>query len=764
MNESKINEEMCQYLQDISSFYDPLSLDIMVEPVLINGEGTSYDAASLKLWVESCLESRRTVTSPLTGLPFCYPNDVSPNLALKSAITEVSTKVRALAGSGNLEVANENIAFRAIVSRLEGCVKGLSSDIFDDLDALQEMDLMKTLNLKAPQIIVIGDEKDGKSTLLERVVGFPIFPKRKQLSTLCIIRVHLRRRETALSKISVVHRKTGKLDAKYGVKEIPLQSMSETLQLLMDEMETESRSVHKYMPNRKSIISDKEIVVSIQVPYCPNLDVLDLPGLVANPSDAHETTTNLASSVLQNEAGHSIFLLVLKAVNNPSQSLAASLIAKYKLFHKTLGVLTHLDRFQSDDDDETAEQALYHLMSPRNQNFFDLGQPWLGCASKMPPNAQEMTPMHRLLQTERLEQAILEEKFSGFLLEEEPRLGLPVIRAKVTAEFEKFICRHWVADIVSYLSEYFWTLSDSNANLGLPMPYLQQYEEPFQKLTVVFRNFTTPFDFSSMYFFDTQDLKDIIATRSHFVCRNSGWLKLSEAPFWYDKEQLERIKLPSGFIDFDKSFSVIEKTEKEVIKYLKGIVKGIVKHGGKVSSLYIQAVLLESQSNTVYQQNKSGAQYFTGENLKFSFFSFSPDEQVSVLKAKRFDGLLESYKKFIDEAVQAINSAFEIQAYKLIDGVKGELFDISYILEEENIKRRVKVKLDWKMDIRKFGNSLLTKWLGQLLMQMPKLTTWDFPTTCITENVCSKRVELFEKMICAAQTWVALFSLGRKYS
>jgi len=226
-NENK-DDSFQSLLQQISAFYDPLSLDIMVDPVIINGEGISYDASALKMWVQRCYESGLEVTSPLTRVPFKYPDDVSPNVSLKTAIEEVSAQLQARfsTNSTNALASNEPVALRTILSGLEGSVTGISSDIFYDLDSLRDMDLMKTLNLKTPQIIVFGDEKDGKSTLLERVVGFPIFPSRKELSTLCIIRVHLRRRETTISQVEVLNRSTGEVDKKYGVQQIPLQLMS----------------------------------------------------------------------------------------------------------------------------------------------------------------------------------------------------------------------------------------------------------------------------------------------------------------------------------------------------------------------------------------------------------------------------------------------------------------------------------------------------------------------------------------------------------
>jgi len=759
-NENK-DDSFQSLLQQISAFYDPLSLDIMVDPVIINGEGISYDASALKMWVQRCYESGLEVTSPLTRVPFKYPDDVSPNVSLKTAIEEVSAQLQARfsTNSTNALASNEPVALRTILSGLEGSVTGISSDIFYDLDSLRDMDLMKTLNLKTPQIIVFGDEKDGKSTLLERVVGFPIFPSRKELSTLCIIRVHLRRRETTISQVEVLNRSTGEVDKKYGVQQIPLQLMSEVLQKLMDDMVEESVPVDINMPNRKRIISDKEIKVTIQVPYCPNLDVLDLPGLVNNPKDVREATRALADSVIAAESDHSIFLMVVKSLSNASQSLAPSLVTEHELFHKTLGVLTHLDRFESDDEDQTTEEALRHMMSPLDQNFFDLGRQWLGCASKMPPKSKELPPMTRLLQTEWLEMEILEKKFPSFLEEEKPKVGLPAIRCQVTADFEKFICENWVDNMTSHLIGYFFELSDENVGMGLPMPSFEEYHAPIQKMREIVPEIIPDYDVPTMLkLSDAAEYKKIIVERSNVACRDGEWLQLSTCSFWDAKKELEMFRLNSNEIDFDKSFEEMKNSEALIIAHFRSIVAGVVEHGNRVSKLYVAAAL------QVLPQQKEAQGNWLKKIRKFVLSTIKPEQQAAALKVDRFDGLLESYSEYMDVKVREINCAYEMQANALIEGVKGRLISRKYICTEDS---EVFVLLEWSkgMSITEFGDSLVSLWLDQLMDQVPTLTTtWNVPAKCLRETVSGKRVKLLTEMAGVAHALRALKSLSEKYA
>lgn len=43
------------------------------------------------------------------------------------------------------------------------------------------------------QVIVLGNQSSGKSSLLERLSGCPVFPRAQGISTRCVVRVLCRR-------------------------------------------------------------------------------------------------------------------------------------------------------------------------------------------------------------------------------------------------------------------------------------------------------------------------------------------------------------------------------------------------------------------------------------------------------------------------------------------------------------------------------------------------------------------------------------------
>lgn len=818
------DKEYNSLINQIHSFFDPISLDIMSDPVLINGEGLTYDNSTLRLWVQECVKNGLEVTSPLSGKPFQYPEDITVNFTLKNAIEEVSVKMKSLVVDGNdSSQANSKWNLRQVLCGSDGPIKGISSDIFESLDHLQDFDLMQTLKLKTPQIIVLGNEKDGKSTLLERLAGFPIFPSRRSYSTLCPIRVHLRRREASVATVSVRTRGTGIID-RSKTKQVALQLMSKIIQEIMDEMLVDSGIVSPDMPNRKSIIPDREILVEIQLPYCPNLDLLDLPGLVAHPQEVNEATIQLAESVIKEEGAHSIFVMVVKSLSNPSLSFATGLVRKYDLFQKTLGVMTFLDAFHSVDEEEiSSEDALREFMSPHDQNYFDLRRPWLGCASKLPSSAKDMNPMNKLIHMEMEEAEILKKKFPSFLKDAEPRLGLTVIRNQVSAEFEKFICENWVENMSHHLTAHFQCLSDDNISRGFPMPFCDSYCNAVFELLKILPEIIPNYDVQSMLKLNgAQEFSDIVFARTKIVCANGQWLKLNELSHIENGlKKLENYTLSPLPVEFDKSFQEVQRVEDEVLTILDNIKKDILEHGKNVSKLFVAAVLKEADpsdfdvetanidirnmgkndrvevffkekwiSGTILKVLPESGKFqvrcdevvhtlgegvllnATQENMRpffvssmvgitqFNLANFKPGLQTSVLKVNRFNGMLESYFVFMEENISSLNRNFEIRSNELLEELKGHVVFRKHLWQHS----RVEVLLSWDTDIVKFGNKLVSLWLDTLTAEIPKFTsTWTVPETCLQEIITEERAKLLKDMVDVAHVLEALKQLKEKY-
>jgi hypothetical protein len=174
-----------------SCFHDPIfPRKVMENPVIIPGDKNSYDKASLAFWEEECIKNgnckyeesgKRLILCPSNFQLYYDPATVTENANLKQALRENSAVIREHYMRMFPDAAtNRSITeiFDAMVSGIPNS-RGISSQIFSDLDVISKLDLFKTLKLKPPQIIVLGSENNGKSTLLERLIGFSIFPARE---------------------------------------------------------------------------------------------------------------------------------------------------------------------------------------------------------------------------------------------------------------------------------------------------------------------------------------------------------------------------------------------------------------------------------------------------------------------------------------------------------------------------------------------------------------------------------------------------------
>jgi GTP-binding protein EngB required for normal cell division len=486
-----------QALDDESSqkFIDPITLDIMNDPVIAE-DGKTYDRYSITLWFENQKRRGFRLTSPLTGV-----NLVSDSLA------------------ENKELKAELHSFKASKSSIQvSDIKfALNSNIFKELDRIATLPQMDLFNLQPPKIVVIGNESHGKSTILERIVGLPIFPKNRELCTRCVIRVHLRRNPSpGIAEIQL--KQTLRCPAfgfsfgsgssgssgsgsgsgfgfhsgpstppgfQFGQPTSPplfspalsaypvitaLDNIREKIQEIMDELVSTN--------NQQQLIFDNyEIVVKITLPYCLNLDLLDVPGLVTtSPPNCKQNlpqiTHDLALSVIREQKDSAIFLLVNDIRVPPNQSKGCAVIQEAKVEHQTLGIFTKMDSYISEDTGHE-ERDLEILLTDQTRYSFPVGYGWLAASSKKSdiiPQPEVLSQELFLLQSmESTEKSFFKSKYSK-LFSSSKLLGLENIRQKIQNKYEVFIRNHWLPVIQTKLEGYSDNVNSQMLKLGYPLP------------------------------------------------------------------------------------------------------------------------------------------------------------------------------------------------------------------------------------------------------------------------------------------------------
>jgi hypothetical protein len=97
-------------------------------------------------------------------------------------------------------------------------------------------------------------------------------------------------------------------------------------------------------------------VLQVTRPDLPNLDFLDLPGLVAGslrnePSDMMDQTMNLLKANVERVGDAGLFLWTTCSTTPVNQSLAYQLMDDPKRSARTIGVITMADKLREDDED-----------------------------------------------------------------------------------------------------------------------------------------------------------------------------------------------------------------------------------------------------------------------------------------------------------------------------------------------------------------------------------------------------------------------------
>ena len=186
-------------------------------------------------------------------------------------------------------------------------------------------------------MVVFGAESSGKSTILERVTMLPLFPKGDGICTRLPILVSVRQSaEDSPPRLTVVENGT---DIDYD----DIESV-ETIRQIMDE------SVKRENQSVCGVSKISHIKLVVEGPNYPNLDLLDLPGLVVNhgsnePKTMEKDTHDLLHTWIEKTKGRAIYLAIREVSENWKVSQVHRVLDQHEFMREnTLGVLTKCDK------------------------------------------------------------------------------------------------------------------------------------------------------------------------------------------------------------------------------------------------------------------------------------------------------------------------------------------------------------------------------------------------------------------------------------
>ena len=217
----------------------------------------------------------------------------------------------------------------------------MSKNISEDSENVLFKNLGKLMNLinqlgdygvkehiKPPKICVLGNQSSGKSSVLESIIGLDILPRGDGVVTRRPLELHL------------CHINSGEpwaiFEERKNIKFTDFTKVRETIEELTDEL----------CKTNKNII-DKPIILNIFSQTCPNLTLVDLPGVErAAVGYAHKNIEEISLNIARRYVDDplTIILCVIDANTDIATSDSLRLAKEIDTSGtRTIGVLTKLD-------------------------------------------------------------------------------------------------------------------------------------------------------------------------------------------------------------------------------------------------------------------------------------------------------------------------------------------------------------------------------------------------------------------------------------
>ena len=225
---------------------------------------------------------------------------------------------------------------------------GDRQELLNVIDEIRSQGISRYVDL--PQMIVVGDQSAGKSSLLEAISGVS-FPTKDNLCTRFATELILRRSEQEKATVQIIS-KDGNSSAKakvqkFGTQVVDFNSFPKLY---------EDAKIAMGIDDDGAKFSDDVLRIEVCGPNLPHLTLIDLPGLfhVSDRDGAnndHEIVKNLVMSYM--ERPRTIILAVVSAKNDFNLQIATRHTRDIDPDGKrTLGVITKPDSVPEGSDSE----------------------------------------------------------------------------------------------------------------------------------------------------------------------------------------------------------------------------------------------------------------------------------------------------------------------------------------------------------------------------------------------------------------------------
>jgi GTP-binding protein EngB required for normal cell division len=245
-------------------------------------------------------------------------------------------------------------------------------------------------DIDIPQLVVVGSQSSGKSSILNSILGMDILPTGSNMVTRGPLQLELIQTKKEIKACFGEYVESTWLN----LNEIPIDFPNPS-----DEQKAEIRSMIKQLTNQYAgndmNITDSPIYLRIYSPNIPNLSLVDLPGLTmvactdkGQPKDIKERIRNLIGTYIKNKS--SLIMAVMPARTDIEADIALDLIKEYDpRCERTVGILTKIDLMNEGTD-------ITHLLENKVSKDLQLGHGYYAIKNRNKLEMERMTVIEGL--------------------------------------------------------------------------------------------------------------------------------------------------------------------------------------------------------------------------------------------------------------------------------------------------------------------------------------------------------------------------------
>lgn len=318
-------------------------------------------------------------------------------------------------------------------------------------------------------MVVLGNEKVGKSSVLERLAMLPVFPKDTALCTRMAIELRLRRQAARMPIVQTIDI-SGPQERVIRQAYVPMDASGrfiseEMARVISDESALDSATEGEGAPG---FSCNTMLRVLISSPHVGNIDLVDTPGLLG--SSHQPASVQTVHHIVQHQikrSPHALFLVVLPGNQSTNDSLALRLIAESKLQGKAMAVITRADLC---DTDMFGNPTHYeHLVDMLGQLEKDHGLKYGGAVVSnrdVPLRTNHYERLHELARNEAEFFAADEPVFEE--LRTANQLSMTAVVGRISTMFHEYVRDTWIPLTLMALEDEKTALYDEDVGMGLP--------------------------------------------------------------------------------------------------------------------------------------------------------------------------------------------------------------------------------------------------------------------------------------------------------